>query len=146
MRVRPLLCTGLLYAIPGNDPFAAYACVHDLAACCTAAALLSARATFPLFASLQIPPPQRDKMESFWTGEALKYLYLMLVDPANEPQFSLKEWVFNTEAHPLPIVGSAPEMRAQQHYLSTVKMTHELGTFRDKDSLAEWLRTHKREQ
>eukprot|EP00891_Asterochloris_glomerata_P000369 jgi/Astpho2/369/Aster-02244 len=95
---------------------------------------------------LQIPPPQRDKMESFWTGEALKYLYLMLVDTADEPQFSLKEWVFNTEAHPLPIVGSAPEVRAQQHYLSSVKMTHELGNFRDRDSLAEWLRTHKREQ
>ena len=132
-----------VYAVPCSTSICYMCCGHS---CSIATALLSAHATAPLEACLQIPPPQRDKMESFWTGEALKYLYLMLVDPADEPQFSLKEWVFNTEAHPLPIVGSAPEVQAQQHYLSTMKMTHELGNFRDRDSLAEWLRTHKREQ
>lgn len=41
-------------------------------------------------------------MESFWTGEALKYLYLLL-DPSPNPKFPLDQWVFNTEAHPLPV-------------------------------------------
>ena len=36
--------------------------------------------------SLQVPPPHRDKMESFWTGEALKYLFLLL-DTSPTPGF-----------------------------------------------------------
>ncbi|EPS41652.1 hypothetical protein H072_4428 [Dactylellina haptotyla CBS 200.50] len=40
----------------------------------------------------------RDKMESFWSAETLKYLYLIFSDPE---LCSLDEWVFNTEAHPL---------------------------------------------
>jgi Glycosyl hydrolase family 47 len=74
-----------------------------------------------------IPPPRRDKMESFWIAETLKYLYLIFTEPPdrclNTPT-SCKDWqgtaeenghyqavlpltefVFNTEAHPLPIVG-----------------------------------------
>ena len=35
-------------------------------------------------------------MQSFFLAETLKYLYLL---------FSLDEWVFNTEAHPLKIVA-----------------------------------------
>eukprot|EP01137_Pigoraptor_chileana_P008823 Opistho-2@56188 len=46
------------------------------------------------------PPPQRDKMESFFLGETLKYLYLLFEDESVIP---LDEWVFNTEAHPLPL-------------------------------------------
>ncbi len=53
---------------------------------------------------LQVPPPQRDKMESFWLAELLKYLYLIL-DTSNPPRYPLDEYVFNTEAHPLPIAG-----------------------------------------
>ncbi|EJD51249.1 glycoside hydrolase family 47 protein [Auricularia subglabra TFB-10046 SS5] len=39
-----------------------------------------------------------DLTESFFFAEVLKYLYLTFDDPKN---FSLDEWVFNTEAHPL---------------------------------------------
>jgi len=43
---------------------------------------------------------QRDKMESFWLGETLKYLFLLFDDQGLLP---IDEVVFNTEAHPLPI-------------------------------------------
>ncbi|CAL8106969.1 unnamed protein product [Orchesella dallaii] len=42
----------------------------------------------------------RDMMESFFLGETLKYFYLLFSD---KPIFDLKTWVFNTEAHPLPV-------------------------------------------
>lgn len=41
-----------------------------------------------------------DKMETFWLSETLKYLYLLFDDQSVLP---LSEWVFNTEAHPLPV-------------------------------------------
>ena len=53
----------------------------------------------------QVPPPQRDKMESFWLAELLKYLYLIL-DTSTPQRYPLDEYVFNTEAHPLPIAGT----------------------------------------
>ncbi|ETN66213.1 endoplasmic reticulum mannosyl-oligosaccharide 1,2-alpha-mannosidase [Anopheles darlingi] len=43
----------------------------------------------------------RDMMESFWLGETLKYFYLLFSDDRNE--IDLDKYVFNTEAHPLPI-------------------------------------------
>ncbi|XP_046401043.1 endoplasmic reticulum mannosyl-oligosaccharide 1,2-alpha-mannosidase isoform X1 [Ischnura elegans] len=43
----------------------------------------------------------RDMMESFFLGETLKYLYLLFSD--DQTLLSLDEWVFNSEAHPLPI-------------------------------------------
>jgi hypothetical protein len=43
----------------------------------------------------------RDKMESFFLAETLKYLYL-LQDPDTEVDI-LNKHVFNTEAHPLKI-------------------------------------------
>lgn len=43
----------------------------------------------------------RDRMESFFLAETLKYLYLLFED--DDSVLSLREWVFNTEAHPLPI-------------------------------------------
>jgi hypothetical protein len=43
------------------------------------------------------------KMESFWIAETLKYLYLLETDAVD-----LDRWVFNTEAHPLPVVPSLP--------------------------------------
>ncbi|XP_008574715.1 PREDICTED: endoplasmic reticulum mannosyl-oligosaccharide 1,2-alpha-mannosidase [Galeopterus variegatus] len=46
-------------------------------------------------------PKPRDKMESFFLGETLKYLYLLFSDDLN--LLSLDTYVFNTEAHPLPI-------------------------------------------
>ncbi|UJR35629.1 hypothetical protein I4U23_028379 [Adineta vaga] len=42
----------------------------------------------------------RDKMESFFLAETLKYFYL-LFDKKN--LFPFDQWLFNTEAHPLPI-------------------------------------------
>lgn len=40
-------------------------------------------------------------MESFFLAETLKYLFLLFMD---DPDImSLDEWVFNTEAHPLPV-------------------------------------------
>ncbi|XP_041346922.1 LOW QUALITY PROTEIN: endoplasmic reticulum mannosyl-oligosaccharide 1,2-alpha-mannosidase-like [Gigantopelta aegis] len=46
-------------------------------------------------------PGYRDKMESFFLGETLKYFFLLFCD--DDTVLSLDEWVFNTEAHPLPI-------------------------------------------
>ncbi|EDQ92703.1 uncharacterized protein MONBRDRAFT_13888, partial [Monosiga brevicollis MX1] len=46
-------------------------------------------------------PAFRDKMESFFLGETLKYLYLLFEDDDNF--LPLDQWVINTEAHPLPI-------------------------------------------
>ena len=44
---------------------------------------------------------RKDKQESFFIAETLKYLYLLF---CKEDYLSLDEWVFNTEAHPLPII------------------------------------------
>lgn len=46
-------------------------------------------------------PQPLDKMESFFLGETLKYLYLLFSDQLGP--LSLDTYVFNTEAHPLPI-------------------------------------------
>ncbi|PGH23719.1 hypothetical protein AJ80_02147 [Polytolypa hystricis UAMH7299] len=43
-------------------------------------------------------PPMHNNMQSFWTGETLKYFYLLYSEP---DLVSLDEYVFNTEAHPL---------------------------------------------
>ena len=51
-----------------------------------------------------LPPVLGHKMESFFLAETLKYLFLLFSD---DPQLlPLDKWVFNTEAHPLPIWGS----------------------------------------
>ena len=64
---------------------------------------------------LQVPPPKRDKMESFWLAETLKYLYLTL-DDSNPQLMSLDEYVFNTEAHPLPVEGSMADITSGHAY------------------------------
>nr|XP_005986831.1 PREDICTED: endoplasmic reticulum mannosyl-oligosaccharide 1,2-alpha-mannosidase [Latimeria chalumnae] len=46
-------------------------------------------------------PEPRDKMESFFLGETLKYLYLLFSDDFD--LINLDNFVLNTEAHPLPI-------------------------------------------
>ncbi|KZV67468.1 glycoside hydrolase family 47 protein [Peniophora sp. CONT] len=48
----------------------------------------------------QMPVKVEDKMETFFMSETLKYLYLLFSDNQTIP---LSEYVFNTEAHPLPI-------------------------------------------
>ncbi|KAF7298942.1 Glycoside hydrolase family 47 protein [Mycena indigotica] len=53
----------------------------------------------------EIPSRKEDKMETFMLSETLKYLYLIFSDESVLP---LDKYVFNTEAHPLPIF-SIPE-------------------------------------
>lgn len=48
----------------------------------------------------QVPVEYDDKMETFLMSETLKYLYLLFADSSVLP---LNEYVFNTEAHPLPV-------------------------------------------
>ncbi|KAJ6505372.1 glycoside hydrolase family 47 protein [Mycena sanguinolenta] len=48
----------------------------------------------------EVPATWEDKMETFLMSETLKYLYLMFSDDTVLP---LDQYVFNTEAHPLPI-------------------------------------------
>ncbi|KAI8927899.1 glycoside hydrolase [Entophlyctis helioformis] len=59
----------------------------------------------------QVPPEYRDKMETFFVGETLKYFYLLFADESHVP---LTDYVFNTEAHPLPVfdLGATPQSRA----------------------------------
>ena len=45
--------------------------------------------------------PAEDKMESFWVAETLKYHYLLQTPGGNG--VTLDKYVFNTEAHPLPL-------------------------------------------
>ncbi|CAK5283338.1 unnamed protein product [Mycena citricolor] len=56
------------------------------------------------YASLQYteksPAPLLDEMPSYFLAETLKYLYLLFLD---EDPLPLDQWVFNTEAHPLPV-------------------------------------------
>lgn len=54
---------------------------------------------------------QKDDVEqSFLFAETFKYLYLIFSD---DNFISLNEWVFNTEAHPLPIKGKNPAYPSQ---------------------------------
>jgi mannosyl-oligosaccharide alpha-1,2-mannosidase len=47
-----------------------------------------------------VPPAFRDKMESFFLSETLKYFYLLFSDKVIIP---FDKYVINTEAHLLPI-------------------------------------------
>lgn len=47
-----------------------------------------------------VPAPKRDKQETFFLGETLKYLYLLF---GPRDVLPLTHFVFNTEAHPVPI-------------------------------------------
>ena len=53
-------------------------------------------------------PERIDKTETFFFGETLKYFYLLFTDESVIP---LDKYVFNTEAHPLPIFRVPQEMR-----------------------------------
>ncbi|CUG22805.1 glycoside hydrolase, putative [Bodo saltans] len=47
-----------------------------------------------------VPTPHNDMLETFWLAETLKYLLLLFSD---DSALDLKEFVLNTEAHPLRI-------------------------------------------
>ncbi|XP_069335712.1 mannosyl-oligosaccharide 1,2-alpha-mannosidase IC isoform X6 [Eulemur rufifrons] len=48
-------------------------------------------------------PNHDNKQQSFFLAETLKYLYLLF---SEDDVLSLEDWVFNTEAHPLPVSHS----------------------------------------
>lgn len=52
----------------------------------------------------QVPAAQNDQQESFFFAETLKYLYLLFADDSLLP---LDQWVFNTEAHPVPVLAGS---------------------------------------
>lgn len=62
----------------------------------------------------RIPPPQGDKMETFFLGETLKYFYLLFSDESVVP---LDKYVFNTEAHPLPRFNVDPKLEGKLLWL-----------------------------
>lgn len=45
----------------------------------------------------------RDSQESFFLAKTLKYLYLLF---SSDDVLPLDKWVFNTEAHPFPIMDA----------------------------------------
>lgn len=53
--------------------------------------------------------PHDDVQQSFFLAETLKYLYLLFSD---DRLIALDRWVFNTEAHPLPIRSGANPLDA----------------------------------
>ncbi|XP_053603414.1 mannosyl-oligosaccharide alpha-1,2-mannosidase IA isoform X1 [Plodia interpunctella] len=56
-------------------------------------------------------PQGDDVQQSFFLAETLKYLYLLFSEDELLP---LEQWVFNTEAHPLPIKSHNPLYRLHQ--------------------------------
>ncbi|KAL1951025.1 hypothetical protein VTO73DRAFT_174 [Trametes versicolor] len=54
-----------------------------------------------IFNVAAVPVEHEDKMETFFMSETLKYLYLLFEDDSVLP---LSKYVFNTEAHPFPII------------------------------------------
>ena len=48
---------------------------------------------------ITLPTKKSNNMESFWLAETLKYLYILFLD-----EFDLTKVVFNTEAHPFPVL------------------------------------------
>uniref|UniRef100_A0A1Q3G2D8 alpha-1,2-Mannosidase n=1 Tax=Culex tarsalis TaxID=7177 RepID=A0A1Q3G2D8_CULTA len=60
--------------------------------------------------NVYLTDPQKDDVQqSFFLAETLKYLYLLFSDDSLLP---LDDWVFNTEAHPLPVKGRNSLYRA----------------------------------
>ncbi|KAI9573957.1 glycoside hydrolase family 47 protein [Boletus coccyginus] len=57
-------------------------------------------------------PILQDTMPSYFMAETLKYLYLLFLDDDIVP---LEKWVFNTEAHPLPVF-SWTESEKERYY------------------------------
>ena len=54
-------------------------------------------------------PNHDDKMESFFISESLKYLSLTFETKSQATKEFFKTYVFNTEAHPLPIIPEKPK-------------------------------------
>merc|ERR1719431_1942763 len=65
---------------------------------------------------VNIPKSYDDVQQSFFLAETLKYLYLLF---SSDSLLDLELWVFNTEAHPLPIKGINPLYRALEYSRNT---------------------------
>ena len=52
-----------------------------------------------------INSPKDDVQQTFFIAETLKYLWLLFSDDDVLP---LDKWVFNTEAHPFPLIPNVP--------------------------------------
>ncbi|KAF9208395.1 hypothetical protein BGZ59_010666 [Podila verticillata] len=59
-----------------------------------------------------------DKMETFFLAETLKYLYLLF---GPEEVLPLDQYVFNTEAHPLPVFTPPERFLVRSQHLDDVK-------------------------
>ena len=55
----------------------------------------------------QVPVNNDNTQQSFFLAETLKYLFLLFSDDSVLP---LDQWVFNTEAHPLPVLPDVPSL------------------------------------
>ncbi|XP_055491711.1 mannosyl-oligosaccharide 1,2-alpha-mannosidase IA isoform X2 [Leucoraja erinacea] len=53
-------------------------------------------------------PTHDDVQQSFFLAETLKYLYLMF---SEDDLLSLDHWIFNSEAHPLPIIRKSDKIQ-----------------------------------
>ncbi|XP_078255724.1 mannosyl-oligosaccharide 1,2-alpha-mannosidase IA [Rhinoraja longicauda] len=53
-------------------------------------------------------PTHDDVQQSFFLAETLKYLYLMF---SEDDLLSLDRWIFNSEAHPLPIIRKSDQIQ-----------------------------------
>jgi len=62
-----------------------------------------------------------DVQQSFFLAETLKYLYLLFSD---DDLLDLNQWVFNTEAHPLPVRGVNPLYRAHGTNSTSLNTVH----------------------
>ncbi|KAH7107963.1 seven-hairpin glycosidase [Auriculariales sp. MPI-PUGE-AT-0066] len=51
-------------------------------------------------------PTHMNSQPSYFLAETVKYAYLICIDPSEDPWS--KGWVFNTEAHPLPVFQWSP--------------------------------------
>ncbi|KAL0967398.1 hypothetical protein UPYG_G00251720 [Umbra pygmaea] len=56
-------------------------------------------------------PNHDDVQQSFYLAETLKYLYLLFSD---DDHLHFEHWVFNTEAHPLPVIKKMDTDKPQQ--------------------------------
>jgi len=56
--------------------------------------------------------PKDDVQQSFLIAETLKYLFLLYSDDSVLP---LDRWVFNTEAHPFPLIPGIPRTESAQN-------------------------------
>lgn len=68
-----------------------------------------------------------DVMQSFFLAETLKYLYLLFSDDSLLP---LDQYVFNTEAHPMPILkpGSLPKLETKEWTTKEIEITDNIST------------------